>query len=230
MCPGIRGICESHTALVTSQRQKVGTHLLNGTLWLLSAQFVRPEPPLSLALAAAQHANMAGGLDPRPLGQAKPTFSGLRPPRFDSRQRVGQMTRGRDPPRDIAQAVFGRGFLFLENQAVGCLREQLRHGSRQAGLYRELFMQRDSLGVKPWRRFAEEAGVGDLDGFEACVALPADSFPRIARGREVGERTGVRGTPTVWINGTVTRTDLASLRKAVADARSQKPRPGKSSQ
>ena len=49
--------------------------------------------------------------------------------------------------------------------------------------------------------FAEEAGVPDLAAFEECVRLPADSFPRIQAGRELGERRNIGGTPTLFVNG-----------------------------
>ena len=68
-------------------------------------------------------------------------------------------------------------------------------------VYRVLFTKQDSLGLKDWRSYAQEAGVPDLDAFEGCRKLPADSFPRIASGVDIGERGGVRSTPTVWING-----------------------------
>jgi protein-disulfide isomerase len=55
--------------------------------------------------------------------------------------------------------------------------------------------------------------VSDLEAFEACAALPADSFPRIQYGLDLAERVGATGTPTVWINGEVGRPTLAELRE-----------------
>ena len=76
-----------------------------------------------------------------------------------------------------------------------------------------IFTKQDSLGLKPWRSYAQEAGVRELESFEACRSLPLDSFPRIGYGQSLGRRTGVRGTPTVWINGMkIHRSDLTSLR------------------
>lgn len=47
----------------------------------------------------------------------------------------------------------------------------------------------------------QKAELPDTEEFEACLARPQGSFPRIAEGRRIGEETGVVGTPTVWING-----------------------------
>ena len=68
-------------------------------------------------------------------------------------------------------------------------------------MYRLLFAQQQSLGNKDWVTFAEEAEIADLTAFEECVALPADSFPRIDAGRQLGERRNVTGTPTLFVNG-----------------------------
>jgi protein-disulfide isomerase len=82
-----------------------------------------------------------------------------------------------------------------------------------AAFARALFARQDSIGVRPWRAFAERASVSDLEAFEACAALPADSFPRIQYGLDLAERVGATGTPTVWINGEVGRPTLAELRE-----------------
>ena len=68
-------------------------------------------------------------------------------------------------------------------------------------MYHALFFQADSLGSKSWTALAEEAGVPDLGLFEQCVKRPAETFPRIGDGQELGRRIGVRGTPSVWIDG-----------------------------
>ena len=68
-------------------------------------------------------------------------------------------------------------------------------------MYRLLFAEQQSLGSKEWVTFAEEAGIPDLAAFNECVKLPADSFPRIDAGRELGERRNVTGTPTLFVNG-----------------------------
>ena len=68
-------------------------------------------------------------------------------------------------------------------------------------MYRLLFSQQESLGSKDWVTLAEEAGIQDLAAFDACLAMPADSFPRIGAGRDLGMRRNVNGTPTLYVNG-----------------------------
>ena len=75
-----------------------------------------------------------------------------------------------------------------------------RQGRFEA-MYQLLFAQQESLGSKDWGDFAEEAGVPDVGTFEECLTLPADSFPRIQAGRDLGLRRNIRGTPTVFVNG-----------------------------
>ena len=68
-------------------------------------------------------------------------------------------------------------------------------------MYRLLFAEQQSLGSKYWVTFAEEAGVPDLAAFNECVKLPADSFPRIQAGRDLGQSRNIGGTPTLCVNG-----------------------------
>ena len=63
------------------------------------------------------------------------------------------------------------------------------------------FEHQSEYAAQSWTSLALAAGVADGDAFNLCVALPLDSFPRIAYGRDLGARTGVIGTPTVWVNG-----------------------------
>jgi protein-disulfide isomerase len=76
-----------------------------------------------------------------------------------------------------------------------------------------LFVQADSFGIKSWAQLASDAGVSDLSAFESCIRMPVDHFPRIAAGRLLGEKYGVSGTPTIWLNGRVApRSDLRTIR------------------
>lgn len=68
-------------------------------------------------------------------------------------------------------------------------------------MYQLLFAQQELLGSKDWVTFAEEAEIPDLAAFAACTELPANSFPRIDAGRDIGSRRGVTGTPTLYVNG-----------------------------
>jgi protein-disulfide isomerase len=63
-----------------------------------------------------------------------------------------------------------------------------------------LFLKQDSLGLKAWASFAEEAGVPDVSRFLSC-ASDTTTPPRVTAGMQLGARLGVRGTPTLIING-----------------------------
>ncbi len=79
-----------------------------------------------------------------------------------------------------------------------------------------LFKKQDSLGLKTWESFGKEVGVQDMAAYKKCIRLPADSFPRIAAGLSAGRKNGVRGTPTIWVNGVrFPGYDLARLREYV---------------
>jgi protein-disulfide isomerase len=92
----------------------------------------------------------------------------------------------------------------------------------QQGVAREfqmaVFAQQKFLGTKPWTDLASDAGVVDTEQFGRCILQPIDSFPRITYGLELGKRVGVRGTPTVWVNGVVDRPTLERMRGMVEEA------------
>jgi protein-disulfide isomerase len=71
---------------------------------------------------------------------------------------------------------------------------------RFAPMHDALFAERDSLGRIPWVHYADRAGISDLPRFEQCMAdtMPV---PAIARDVEDGNRLGIRGTPTLLIDG-----------------------------
>ena len=94
-------------------------------------------------------------------------------------------------PRD------GRSLSLPSAVAVECAERQ----DRFKPMYRLLFAQQESLGTRDWVGFAERAGIPDVAAFEACAALPVDSFPRIEAGRDLGLRRNVTGTPTIYVNG-----------------------------
>jgi protein-disulfide isomerase len=68
-------------------------------------------------------------------------------------------------------------------------------------MYTSLYQYQDSIGAVGWNWFADRSAVPDLEAFEDCVRRPVEEFPRIGQGRSVGLASGVRGTPTVWLNG-----------------------------
>lgn len=63
-----------------------------------------------------------------------------------------------------------------------------------------IFRKQDSLGLKSWLSFAEEAGVSDTAAFLKC-ASDSQPLPRVEGGLAIGEAFGVRSTPTIIING-----------------------------
>ncbi|HEX8243101.1 MAG TPA: thioredoxin domain-containing protein [Longimicrobium sp.] len=82
-----------------------------------------------------------------------------------------------------------------------------------------LFAQQDSLGAKPWARFAAEAGVRDGAAFERCLRDPRTQAA-VDRDARAATETGVQVTPTLVINGTAYAGALseAELEKLVAEA------------
>ncbi|HEX6039797.1 DsbA family protein, partial [Longimicrobium sp.] len=65
-----------------------------------------------------------------------------------------------------------------------------------------LFAQQDSIGVKPWARFAAEAGVPDAAAFDQCVR-DERLMARVARDADLARKTGIDVTPTIVIDGTL---------------------------
>lgn len=62
------------------------------------------------------------------------------------------------------------------------------------------YAKQDSFGLKPWVGYAKEAGVPNLDAFQACAQDTAH-VARIEEGRRLGEAMEVHWTPTIIING-----------------------------
>ena len=65
-----------------------------------------------------------------------------------------------------------------------------------------LFTAQDSIGRRGWDRFAEEAGVPDLDAFRRCVE-EARYASRVERDAQAAAELGLDATPTLIVNGTV---------------------------
>lgn len=63
-----------------------------------------------------------------------------------------------------------------------------------------LFEKQQAFGSEPWTHFAIQANIEDISGFDKCVSA-ADPLPRIEQSKIVADRLGVRGTPTVLVNG-----------------------------
>jgi protein-disulfide isomerase len=95
----------------------------------------------------------------------------------------------------------GRALSLPSAIAAECAGRQGAFVEMYRRIYRDLESLLQSSDNPDWTAIAIELELSDIDAFKLCVSLPADSFPRIAAGRELGQRTGVTGTPTVWING-----------------------------
>ncbi len=93
----------------------------------------------------------------------------------------------------------GRDHAEVSAKAAECARRQ----DRFEQMYSALYQDATSIGELPWAHFAERAGIADVDEFEACLRRDISEFPKITAGRQVGEATGVMGTPTVWLNGQI---------------------------
>lgn len=76
--------------------------------------------------------------------------------------------------------------------------------ARSQGRFREmhhaLYKKQDSLGLKSWRSFAEEAGVKNAEAFDACTAS-GGQIPGLARDTILAGQINLRGTPTIVVNG-----------------------------
>lgn len=87
---------------------------------------------------------------------------------------------------------------FAESSAVAaaCAAEQ---GGFEA--YVDLlFLKQDSLGLKSWSAYAQEAGISDQISFQNCVEAQRP-LERVRAARNLGEEIGITGTPTIFING-----------------------------
>ena len=87
-------------------------------------------------------------------------------------------------------------FAHRSSIAAECARDQ----GRFEALYNGLFARQDSIGLVPWRSLAQDAGIPDLDAFDRCIEKETPN-DRVRRGLNLGTRLGVRGTPTVAMNG-----------------------------
>ena len=92
--------------------------------------------------------------------------------------------------------LLGHRFAEPAARVAECAGEQGRFEAMQD----VLFAQQNAFGLTAWRELAREAGVADLEAFDACAARQA--LPqRVHDGQTAGERLDVKATPTVIING-----------------------------
>lgn len=84
--------------------------------------------------------------------------------------------------------------------AAECAGEQ----GRFRAYHDALFAGQESIGTAPWGRIASSVGVADRGRFDACVQ-EGRFAARIAKDQRSGIRIGVKGTPTIIINGMMLR-------------------------
>ena len=80
-----------------------------------------------------------------------------------------------------------------------------------------VYAKQDSLGLKSWGSFAHEAGIADTTMIADCARNPV-SVPRIEAARAYGDKIGVKGTPTILVNGWMLSSppSKANLDRAIA--------------
>jgi protein-disulfide isomerase len=81
-------------------------------------------------------------------------------------------------------------------RALECAREQGRFDHFQDIVY----AKQDSLGLKSWLSYATEAGIVDSGRFSHCIA-ETTKVANVESGLSLGSKLGIRGTPTVIVNG-----------------------------
>lgn len=95
------------------------------------------------------------------------------------------------------------------------------------GRFREwldvIYDKQDSLGLKSWGTYANEAGLPDTAAITKCATNPAP-VGRIEAGLALGNKIRIAGTPTVIVNGwrfpyTPTTEELTSVIEAIAKGR-----------
>lgn len=107
----------------------------------------------------------------------------------------------RDHPRDLALVfihypIAQHRFARPAARASECARAQRRFPQFVDGVFRK----QDSLGLKAWISFAQDAAVPDTVEFARCNARTSPLFV-VESGLAQGRRAQVHATPTVIING-----------------------------
>lgn len=128
-------------------------------------------------------------------------------------------------PDDVA-VVFqyfplnGRVFSMELAIAAECASEQGKFDEMR----RAIFVDPQIRSREALLSAASSAAIKDMKAFGECLARPSDTFERIRAGRQIGEQAGVRGTPTVWMNGEPTTARTFDALLAVAEEHGLKPR------
>lgn len=78
-------------------------------------------------------------------------------------------------------------------------------------MHDELFRAQDSIGIRPFTRFAAIAGVPDEEAFEACLE-DVSSAAAVRRDADAGSLLRLTATPTLLVNGRRVRGALSADR------------------
>jgi protein-disulfide isomerase len=100
--------------------------------------------------------------------------------------------------------------------ASECAREQ----GRFQDYHDALFKAQPEIGVRTWEHFASTARVPDIAAFQSCM-VSGKPLERIKADIAWGERLGVQGTPTIYVNGVLLQgaPTLQRLEQLTADNR-----------
>lgn len=89
----------------------------------------------------------------------------------------------------------GHRFARPAAYAAECAGDQGRFGQ----FVQAVFGKQDSLGLKSWTSFAEEAGVLEPERFAQCAAHSRSGI--VDSGVAIARRLGINATPTLMVNG-----------------------------
>lgn len=81
-------------------------------------------------------------------------------------------------------------------QAVECADAR----GRVSELVDLVYTKQDSIGMKSWGSYAQDAGIKDTAAFRQCALNPTMA-KRIEAGKGLADRMHINGTPTVFVNG-----------------------------
>jgi len=115
-------------------------------------------------------------------------------------ENVVQMIRDKYPDQvAFAFAPFPlpyHDFALPAQRVVECAQIQGRYDAMRS----LLFEKQQAFGSLAWAYFAAQAGVEDISAFNECVKVIVP-LERIEQSKIVAEKLGVRGTPTIFVNG-----------------------------
>lgn len=92
-------------------------------------------------------------------------------------------------------------FAVAAANVAQCANEQGRFDEFETVVYRA----QEQIGAMPMESLAVRSGIVDVVSFRTCVSS-ADTLPAVRRGIELASRIGLRGTPSVVVNGRLLKT------------------------